>query len=73
MNAIDQILGGYRERREARHRNHVRRQLRMGLLAAVDALALASFARMSRRRRLAFAAAEVVFADRVHRHVEARR
>jgi len=73
MKAIEEILHRYHEKRDARHRKHVRRQARMALLAAVDGLALASFARMSRRRRLAFAAAEAVFADRAHRRLEARR
>ena len=65
MNAIEKLRDLQHVRHAARRRKHVRR----ALMAAIDGLAVASFARMPRRRRLAFAAAEAVFADRAHRRL----
>ena len=62
--------------RDLQHRRHAarrRKRLRHVLVAAIDGLALASIARMPRRRRrLAFAAAELAFAGRAHRRVTGR-
>jgi len=63
MKAIEERRDRHHEKHQARHRKHVRRAFK----AALQGWALVSFARMPRRRRLAFAAAEAIFADRAHR------
>ena len=61
------------ERLRHRHNEAERRKrIQRALMAAVDSLAIVSFARMPRRRRLALAAAEALFAERTH-HRLARR
>ena len=62
MKALEKI----RHRHEKEFR---RKQLHRALMTMIDGLALISFSRTSRRRRLAFAAAEAVFADRAHRRL----
>ena len=65
MKAIEQLLHRYEQTRR-------RKRIHRAFLTAVDSLAIVSFARMPRHRRLALAAAEALFVDRTHRRLAQR-
>jgi hypothetical protein len=69
MKAIEELRYLQHDGQEARRL----KQLRRAFKAALQGWALVSFARMPRRRRLAFAAAEAIFADRAHRALRSSR